>query len=187
MVESMTDAKLDANRRNAQMSTGPRSATGKARSSRNALKHGLTAVTWTVLPDENAGQYTALLDRLTEDLAPANEVERLLVERIAQLTWRLHRAGRLETALMSYQIGKASESSLFADFFDKTTEPQNQLGLAVTRMIAALPLLTRYEGSIEKSLYRALTDLERRQEARGPTLPATPASGDESSPAPARQ
>jgi len=38
----MSDRKRQANRKNARRSTGPRSASGKERSPRNALKHGLT-------------------------------------------------------------------------------------------------------------------------------------------------
>src|SRR4051794_20201735 len=38
----MTDRKRQANRENARRSTGPRSAAGKARSTRNAFKYGLS-------------------------------------------------------------------------------------------------------------------------------------------------
>lgn len=157
-MSEISPAKLEANRRNAQMSTGPTSAAGKARSSRNALKHGLTAAACTVLPDEDAAAYTAVVERLTDDLAPADEVERLLVGRIGQLFWRLHRAGRLEQALGAALLCASPGA-----------EPLSlqDVGYSATRIVKYLALLGRYESGIERSLYRALHELERRQAARG--------------------
>jgi hypothetical protein len=64
-----TDAKTDANRRNASRSTGPKTQRGKAASKLNALRHGLTAET-VVLPDENADAYVELRRRATNTKAP---------------------------------------------------------------------------------------------------------------------
>ena len=55
----MTSLKqIEANRRNAENSTGPRSEAGKQRSSRNAVRHGLTAET-VIEPLEDAKDYGA--------------------------------------------------------------------------------------------------------------------------------
>ena len=63
-------ARRDANRRNAQRSTGPRTPAGKATSSKNALQHGLLAAQ-TLLPDEDADALTALSTGLIDQLAPS--------------------------------------------------------------------------------------------------------------------
>jgi len=88
-----------ANRRNARKSTGPKSARGKARSARNALKHGLLAqdvVVDTPHGHERQADFDALLADLVADLKPQSLIEQTLVERIATCYWRLRRAQRLE-------------------------------------------------------------------------------------------
>lgn len=78
-------------------STGPRSAAGKARASRNAMTHGLLSRDL-LLPEEDPSEWTALLDRLLLELAPVGTLEQALVERIAVAIWRQKRLVRVETA-----------------------------------------------------------------------------------------
>jgi hypothetical protein len=85
--------RAEANRRNAQKSTGPKTADGKNRARFNAVKHGMRAATL-ILPGEDAGAYQARLDAWTRDLTPADDVERFLVSRAVQLSWQLERADR---------------------------------------------------------------------------------------------
>ncbi len=93
-----TEKQAAANRRNARKSTGPRTSRGKAVSKFNAVNHGLLARD-AVLPGEDAGDLEALHRRLAEELSPVGEVELMLVDRIADLSWRLRRAARVETGL----------------------------------------------------------------------------------------
>ena len=95
-----TQAQIEANRRNAQKSTGPKTDEGKAASSRNALKHGLTAQQL-ILFDETAEDFAAFLAELRQDHAPADATEAVLVERIAVAHWRLRRVWRAEAALFN--------------------------------------------------------------------------------------
>ncbi len=90
---------IAANRRNAAGSTGPKSAAGKQVARMNALKHGLQAE-HVVIPGEDPEEFEALLRGLEEDYLPVGFREGLLVERIAECTWRLQRAGLMETAIM---------------------------------------------------------------------------------------
>src|SRR4029434_2516276 len=82
---------IEANRRNAKLSTGPVTAEGKQRSRRNAIRHGLTAET---LIDalEDAEDYAAFEMAVTADFEASSAVERELVLRLASLLWRLRRA-----------------------------------------------------------------------------------------------
>jgi hypothetical protein len=90
-----SDAQINANRRNAQKSTGPRTPEGKAISSRNSMVHGLTSQS-PQLPGEDSADLTALRDEYIEHYEPVGPIEADLVERIAIAHYRLKRAARLE-------------------------------------------------------------------------------------------
>ena len=98
---------IEANRRNAQSSTGPRTEAGKERSSRNAVRHGLTAET-VIEPLEDAEDYQAFEEAVAADFDAETAVERELILRLASLLWRLRRATSIETGL--FQIGSASSA-----------------------------------------------------------------------------
>ncbi|MGA3024822.1 MAG: hypothetical protein ABSF98_08650, partial [Bryobacteraceae bacterium] len=77
-----TQSQIQANRRNALNSTGPRTPEGKARSSANSLKHGLSA-RFRVLTSESQDDFDDLLAELTRTFAPTNVYEHILVMEIA--------------------------------------------------------------------------------------------------------
>jgi len=89
---------IEANRRNALKSTGPRSEEGKQRSSRNALRHGLTAET-VVEPLEDPEDYKLFEEAIAAEYDGESAVERELVLRLASLLWRLRRASAIEATL----------------------------------------------------------------------------------------
>jgi hypothetical protein len=89
---------IEANRRNAQLSTGPVTEEGKRRSRRNAIRHGLTAET-VIDALEDAEDYAAFEIAITSDYDAQSAVERELVLRLASLLWRLRRATSIETGL----------------------------------------------------------------------------------------
>jgi hypothetical protein len=88
----MTSLKqIEANRRNALMSTGPTSEAGKERSRQNAMRHGLTAET-VVEPFEDPEDYKAFEMSITAEFDAQTAVERELVLRLASVLWRLRRS-----------------------------------------------------------------------------------------------
>jgi hypothetical protein len=89
---------IEANRRNAQLSTGPVTEEGKQRSRQNALRHGLAAET-VIDALEDAQDYAAFEMAVTADYDAQSAVERELVLRLASLLWRLRRATAIETPL----------------------------------------------------------------------------------------
>ena len=93
---------IAANRRNAQLSTGPVTEEGKRRSRQNALRHGLTAET-VVDALEDAEDYAAFEIAVTADFDAQSAVERELVLRLASLLWRLRRASDIEAGLCKIQ------------------------------------------------------------------------------------
>src|ERR1700760_161134 len=79
---------IEANRRNARLSTGPITDEGKRRSRQNAVRHGLTAET-VITTMEDAEDYAAFEMAVTADYDAESAVERELVLRLASLLWRL--------------------------------------------------------------------------------------------------
>jgi hypothetical protein len=96
-----TDRQIAANRRNAQRSTGPQTEEGKVKSSRNALKHGLTAER-NLLDDEDPEHYEDFCEQMRSELKPVGLREELCVGRLAQLEWRLMRVPGYESAVLKW-------------------------------------------------------------------------------------
>jgi hypothetical protein len=99
----MTSLKqIEANRRNAQKSTGPMTVDGKQRSRSNALRHGLTAET-VIGVLESAEDYVAFEAAVMAEYEPQSVIAGELVARLASLLWRLRRATAIETGLFAMQ------------------------------------------------------------------------------------
>jgi hypothetical protein len=93
---------IEANRRNALKSTGPKTEAGKQTSRCNAVRHGLTAET-VIGALEDAEEYKAFEAAITADYDAQSAVERELVLRLASILWRLRRATTMETGLFEIQ------------------------------------------------------------------------------------
>ena len=117
-----TKIQLEANRANARRSTGPKTPSGKARSSMNAVKHGLTAKQ-IIVPGETPEQFDKLRDGLIADFAPGTTIERELVDQLASLLLRRRRAPIAEAALLKRVMGPSIEEFLRL----MTTEEFDQL------------------------------------------------------------
>jgi hypothetical protein len=94
---------IEANRRNARLSTGPTTEEGKKRSRQNAVRHGLTAET-VIGSLEDAEDYAAFEMAVTAGYDAQTAVERELVLRLASLLWRLRRATAIETGLFELHV-----------------------------------------------------------------------------------
>jgi hypothetical protein len=111
---------IESNRRNALKSTGPKTETGKQSSSKNAIRHGLTAET-VIEPCEDPEDYRAFEQAVTADYDAETAVERELILRLAGLLWRLRRATSIETGLFQIQAEIIREPSR-----SKQTQPRSQ-------------------------------------------------------------
>ena len=99
----VSQARAEASRRNGAKSRGPRTPDGKARSSKNALKHGLRAQKYVVLPQEDAAEFAQFQAALLEELAPVGVMQTVLARRIGIAAWRLARADRMEAELLEFR------------------------------------------------------------------------------------
>jgi hypothetical protein len=93
---------IEANRRNARLSTGPVTEAGKNRSKQNAVRHGLAAET-VIGALEDAEDYAAFEMSVTADYDAQTAVERELVLRLVSLLWRLRRTTAIESGLFKIQ------------------------------------------------------------------------------------
>jgi hypothetical protein len=159
-----TKKQIEANRRNAKKSTGPKTPEGKAKSAQNALKHGLLA-SCPVLPEEDPMAYELLRANLHKELCPEGQLETLLVNRIAATQWRLARVPGLEAALFErLRVPVPGVDGREANPADVS------LGAAWERDAGAyggaLGRLSRYETMLERSTTRLLAELRKLQAFR---------------------
>jgi hypothetical protein len=100
-----TAAQIAANRTNAQASTGPKTAEGKAKSSQNAVSLGLFTKQNCMQPEERE-EYHNLYNALWRDLSPIGAMEELFATEIIRGAWRLRRCAMVEATLASYASQK---------------------------------------------------------------------------------
>jgi hypothetical protein len=127
-----TANQIAANQANAQLSTGPKTETGKAASSQNSWKHGLTFGSFRVLNTESQMQYQDFLQDLQSEYNPATPTEGILVERMAQHHWLRNRALHFQ----NHYLESGDESSA-----------------------KQLSLFMRYESMHERAFHKCLADL----------------------------
>ena len=150
---------IEANRRNSQFSTGPRTPEGKAVSRFNALKSGINAQAQ-VIPGEDPADLEAMAAGYHQEWAPTTWLERFLVDSLVRADWLLQRLSRLEAQL--WAVAEVSAES--------TEAP---LGEAYTSALDRFTRLQRRIDSTERSYYRALTQLQRlRANAQPEVTPA---------------
>src|SRR3954453_8445077 len=102
-------AQIAANRRNAKLSTGPRSAQGKAVSRLNGVTHGMTCHLSVVLPGEDPGQFQSEVARWEQQLGAQTEAERAQVEAAVSTRWRMLRARDAEATAVAEAIAGLEE------------------------------------------------------------------------------
>jgi len=97
----ISDKQQEANRNNAQHSTGPTTPAGKAAIRFNALTYGLRTRA-TMLPDENAADYSQLWDEFEADWQPQTRTERCYLETMVTSQWLLKRVAESEQKIYLY-------------------------------------------------------------------------------------
>jgi len=98
-----TPSQIAANQANAQLSTGPRSADGKARSSMNNLRYGFRSQS-VLLPGDDPAEYEALLQELCDHFGPRDLSEQRMIREMADAEWRLRRTRHYQEELLTLRI-----------------------------------------------------------------------------------
>ncbi|HTX39186.1 MAG TPA: hypothetical protein VME43_29380, partial [Bryobacteraceae bacterium] len=176
--KSLSEKQLAANRRNAQRSTGPRTAEGKARAALNARKHGFRAEAFTVIRVEDLQAVAELTAAAMACYRPVNTQERHAVERIALAQHSIDRLWRLEAALFTSLLDQAVSldrdarpgpcSDLIDDGINRFQSQNYFLGEGLRRMDPKLYLaFLRHQGQSERFFRRAVEEFERLRSLRG--------------------
>jgi len=152
---AVSERKREANRLNAQKSTGPITDEGKARASQNAVKHGLTASS-PVLLDEDPAEFEAFAAELRADLRPRTAMQRVLVERIIFVSWKLRRIPAIEVA--TAESARDTHGSFYRVPADQITAAHV---LSHEGYNPGLARLQMYEMRLERSLHASLRQLEK--------------------------
>lgn len=140
-TKATSPRKVEANRRNAQRSTGPKTPEGKAKSSQNSITHGILVKKFLDRArPETITEIESLAEAIREHYEPVGMLEDLLVQKIVIELARDHRV-----------LGVEQE-------FDGDASPM--------LLVARLGLMARYTTSTSRALYRAMQELERVQAAR---------------------
>ena len=188
-----TQAQLEANRQNAQKSTGPKTAEGKVKASQNALTHGLTASFRSLLPNECPVAYDTFLDEMNQSLHPGSPLENVLVRRITDTLWRLQRVPDAEAQLFAALADKA-RSKVQKENDEEQEAYEKELRWKDPKLVAPLDIqplpddpsaaqalaqaflkkdtqnpfmrLQRYEQSLNRTLNRSLYELHQLQRER---------------------
>jgi hypothetical protein len=150
-----TQKQIDANRLNAQISTGPRTEEGKRVSSQNALKSGLDAESQFVL-GESQDEFAQLQAEYFDRFAPATPEQRFQVDNLIRNEWLLRRYHRVESHLWEYQISLCDRSTGF------------RLGEAYAKASNIFMRLRRTIVAVEKAYTEAMQELTRLQQASEP-------------------
>jgi len=158
----ISEKQLEANRRNALRSTGPRTEEGKKASALNARRHNLTGQV-TAMTDADRIMHDAFSASLVESLAPEGAMETQLAQRIATDSWRLNRLSAIEDNL--YALGHSAHSDDI-----ETEHPEIHAALAAAKVFQEeskqLQLLTLYEQRINRNIQKNLATLQALQAAR---------------------
>jgi hypothetical protein len=157
-------AQLNANRLNAQRSTGPRTEAGKANSRFNALTYGLEARS-RVIPGEDPAQFESLAAAYHSQFNPVGPLEDFLVESIVAADWNRRRYTLIEAQLYR-ALMSAARRRLDAP---KNPDPISELAAVFGDDVIGAKILQsafRQLASAERSYFRALTQLRRAQNER---------------------
>ncbi len=139
-----TQAQIDANRKNALKSTGPKSQPGKEKTRFNGLKHGLRAEQ-VVLPGEDPAEFEAERQGWIDDWKPQSHTRAVLCERAAAASWRLRRSVRVEAARLR-GLGDAAAERFDAD---QRAAIERAVELFQTNPQAALERLSSHAAGID--------------------------------------
>ena len=185
-----TQKQIEANRRNAKLSTGPKTAEGKARVSKNAIRHGVWSIHPVVYGLELPQDWEAFEAGIRESLAPVGMLEEALATRVAFCFWRLRRTAIYETWATTEAAedrggwNRQTPCPVEATLSEKEQELQERREYMQSMVrnilnnafhsIDTLAKISSYESHLSRQMFLALHELQRLQFARNGEKAADP-------------
>jgi len=157
---------IEANRRNAKKSTGPKTIEGKAVVSLNALRHGLRARR-VVMPDEDETDFHQLCDDLEAEWQPRTRTERCYIEQMAIAQWKLQRLEGAEVQILAEELSSFTDVPLL----DRLWRAQCRLERSFARAQHELEYIQKSRPMVEQAIVPAAVF-----QAAPPDEPSTPPS-----------
>ncbi len=166
----------EINRQNARKSTGPRTETGKAISSKNRLAHGLCSSSLLVFGETQA-EFDELHSEIHKSFTPATPEETLLTSQLTEALWRLNRARRVESATIDRLMDQADRQLSQNGAVDTEQATGAQLGACFFDEAhrKTLASLQRYVTAAERTYRQSLKALQDAIKRRPEPVPAAPA------------
>ncbi len=137
-------------------STGPKTEKGKARSSLNAVKHGLLSSRW-LSPDEQQSLASLIAD-LEAEYQPETATQRIMIERIAMSMTKLRRLHELENAVYA-KAQQDSEELMNKRFVQYVGMDKELIKASAMPPVPQLTLLARYQTSLDRQISKAIGEL----------------------------
>jgi hypothetical protein len=158
----ISQKQLEANRRNAQLSTGPRTEAGKARSAQNAGRDSLTGQVH-IMTDEDQTAFNAFSIRLTKEYDPQGPEELHCARLLIQGTWRLHRINAIENN--TFALGHTENSNVIDAGH---AEINAAFAAAITWRLQSIALdrLSLYEARLIRSMQKTRATFQTLQATR---------------------
>ena len=184
-----TPSQIYANARNAKRSTGPKTPEDKAKSSKNALKHGLRSEEIVLRSLEFDEDWDAHLQSYIEDAQPVGDVEYKLAEKAAMCLWKQSRAAMMLALAQDTQVEHKAANligvregrkididdrpaiaqklkslkcfGLQEPGFDREAAREAWLRIDLTE--PQIEAYFRYYNSFERGFFRAYRELEKRR------------------------
>ncbi len=170
--------RAEVNRQNAQHSTGPRTPEGKAISSQNNFRHGLTGH-FAVLPWEDLDRFVELSAQLHEEHQPATITEYSLVERMAQHLWLSQRALHLQNLCFNMDVPLCEQEKLLALYLRYGTTHDRAFHKCLADLLKLRAQRTKEENGFESQKRQAAAEARKQElhqlKIRGLVTPKTPA------------
>jgi hypothetical protein len=157
-----TEKQLEANRQNAQKSTGPKTEEGKKRASLNGRRHGLTGQAF-IMSEEDRKAWETFSQAFIETLKPANPVEAQFAYLIAKDNYRINRIHAIEEN--TFSLGHAGlAGNIEADHF----EVHNAFTQANVFRIEAKTFqnISLYESRLTRNMHKNMKMLQELQAQR---------------------
>lgn len=181
-----TERQVQANRRNAARSTGPRTEEGKRASRLNATKHGLFSEGAFVPTLDRREDWEQFREGLRASLQPVGALESLLVEQVIAAAWRLARVVRIDRDMMDVEQrwsnlvsggpplpmdGRSPEDAV-------DSEPRLSSGPVRLPSVERFGQIVRYEAHLHRQFMQCLHELQRVQARRAGTTEGVPSAVD---------